>query len=505
MGVGQHDCEGSRNGSNGIFRARHAYNVVKKSPYPTGPGVFADRFVAVINSIILFFLGLLVTGGSTPYVIALSRRGIGLDRPEEKRKQHDGEIPRLGGAPIMLSVSLALVIIYLLSPTTLGEWFPVMVGSVMMYALGLWDDLQPLGAKKKLIGQLMAAGTVYALGLRVELISYPGGLWPVELGYWSIPATIFWLIAVPNIVNLIDGFDGLASGLGLVMAITLGIVGLTSQQLPVAWLAFALAGSLLGFLVFNFPPAKIFLGDGGAYLIGFLIAALSLTSSQKGSVATVLAVTVVALGVPILDTLFALGRRAVRGYPLFHADDEHLHHKLQNLGFSKKRILLGLYGVCVTLSLVGLSIIWSQGRTLPIALAVFCLLAVLALRYLHLVRSFADARIRMGRNFSRRSSVRYALLQAQVLEIEVDRCSSPEAFWKIFGDTMGRIGFLREDESTNESAVRIPMKYNGSSPWVLVAPPNTGHEVEWYRLAEVFRPAFIKAVRKWHLKSKTEF
>ncbi len=446
-----------------------------------------------------------MAAGATPYVIAVSARGLGLDRPDENRKQHQGDIPRLGGAPLMLGVSVALVIIFFLSPGTLGEWLPVMVGSVMMYSLGLWDDLQPLGARKKLLGQLIAAGTVYALGLRIDLVSYPGGLWPVELGHWSIPVTIFWLIAVPNIVNLIDGFDGLAGGLGLVMAITLGVVGLTSQQLPVAWLAFGLAGSLLGFLIFNFPPAKIFLGDGGAYLIGFLIASLSLFSSQKGSVATVLAVTVVALGVPILDTLFALIRRAVRGYPLFHADDEHLHHKLQRMGFSKRRILLGIYGVCVTLSLIGLSIIWSQGRTLPIAMAVFFLMGVLGVRYLHLVRSFADARLRMGRTLSRRGSVRYALLQAQILELEVERCQTPEAFWKVFGDTMKRVGFLGEEEAGNDSAVRIPMKYNGTSSWTLVAPPDKGNETEWFRLAEVFRPAFIKAVRKWHPKSQPVF
>ena len=105
-------------------------------------------------------------------------------------------------------------------------------------------------------------------------MTYPGGAWDVELGAWGLPLTIFWLIAVPNIVNLIDGFDGLAGGLGMFMALTLGIVGLMAEQLQVAWYAFTMAGALLGFLVFNFPPARIFLGDGGAYMVGFCIAAL---------------------------------------------------------------------------------------------------------------------------------------------------------------------------------------------------------------------------------------
>src|SRR5260370_42602840 len=126
------------------------------------------------------------------------------------------------------------------------------------------------------------------------------------------------------------------------MAVTLGRVGLHNEQLAVAYYAFTLAGALRGFLVFNFPPAKIYLGDGGAYLIGFTIAALSLTSSNKGSVAAVLFVTLVALGVPILDTTFALLRRGLRGYPLFRADDEHFHHKLELIGFYTPTILLGL-------------------------------------------------------------------------------------------------------------------------------------------------------------------
>src|SRR4030095_6241474 len=197
----------------------------------------------------------------------------------------------------------------------------------MMYGLGLWDDLRPLGARKKLIGQIVTASVVYFMGLSIDRVTYPGARWSVELGQWSYFVTVFWLIAVPNLVNLIDGFDGLAGGLRLVVLLTPGMVAVHNEQLEVAGYAFTMAGALLGFLVFNFPPAKIYLGDGGAYLIGFTIAALSLSSSNKASVAAVLLVTVVALGIPILDTTFALVRRALRGYPIFGADDEHFHHR----------------------------------------------------------------------------------------------------------------------------------------------------------------------------------
>ncbi|EDY21611.1 glycosyl transferase family 4 [Chthoniobacter flavus Ellin428] len=283
----------------------------------------------MIYTLLFFVLGFVISVFTTPWVIRLSQRGIGLDFAHESRKKQEVPVPRLGGMPLMLAVSVGLLIIFALRPQNATNWFPVLLGSLMMYGLGLWDDLQPLGAKKKLAGQIITALLVYNLGLNIEKFSYPGSTGSIDLGEWSMPVTVFWLIAVPNIVNLIDGFDGLAGGLGLCMSVTLGIVGLHNDQVPVACYAFTLAGALLGFLVFNFPPAKIYLGDGGAYLIGFTIAALSLTSSNKGSVAKVLFVTMIALGVPILDTTFAMLRRGLRGYPLFHADDEHFHHRLQ--------------------------------------------------------------------------------------------------------------------------------------------------------------------------------
>ena len=280
-------------------------------------------------------------------MIKLGERGIGVDEAIAARKRHVGKISRLGGLPIILALTLGIMVILAKRPQYSGQWFPILLGSALMFGLGFWDDLKALGARNKFIGQILIASLCYWLGLSIEQMTYPGGGWKVELGGWSAPLTILWLIAVPNIVNLIDGFDGLAGGLGVFMSVTLGIVGLFAEQYPVAWYSFTMAGALLGFLLFNFPPAKIFLGDGGAYLIGFSIAALSLTSSNKGSIAAVLLVTIVALGVPILDTTFAMARRAFRGFPLFHADDEHIHHRLEDLGFSKRRIVLGLYGICV--------------------------------------------------------------------------------------------------------------------------------------------------------------
>lgn len=451
----------------------------------------------MILSVAFFIVGFLISVLVTPWVIRLSKKGIGLDDPDHNRKSHEAPIPRLGGMPIMLAVSVGLILIFIVQPQNATTWFPILVGSLLMYGLGLWDDLKPLGARKKLVGQTLTALLVYWMGLSVDRVSYPGGAWSVELGAWALPATVFWLIAVPNIVNLIDGFDGLAGGLGLFMAVTLGIVGLHNEQLAVAWYAFAMAGALAGFLVFNFPPARIFLGDGGAYLIGFTIAALSLISSNKGSVAAVLLVTIIALGVPILDTMFALLRRGARGIPLFRADGEHIHHKLEELGFSKRRIVLGIYGVCVVLSLLGLSIVWTQARTLPIGIAFLFLLAVGVLRYFHLVKNWEDVRRKLDRLVGERREVQYALLQAQLLELEVDRCRDAEEFWTVFQQSLHRVGFV--DGSDAQDLVAVDVRYNGDTPWTLHAPLQRATLREWQRIAECFRPVYLKARAKWRV------
>ncbi|MEK0450655.1 MAG: hypothetical protein RL088_2923 [Verrucomicrobiota bacterium] len=217
----------------------------------------------ITTALAFLVFGFLITVLTTPWVIRVAHQGIGLDAPTEARKKQEVPIPRLGGMPIMLSLSLALVLILFKQPARSGDWFPILVGGVLMYTLGLCDDIKPIGARKKLIGQILAAVVVHSLGLSIERFSLPH-VGQIELGAWSGVVTVFWLIAIPNIVNLIDGFDGLAGGLGLFMALTMGVVGYHAQHFGLTWFAFAMAGSLLGFLVYNFPPAKIYLGDGGA-------------------------------------------------------------------------------------------------------------------------------------------------------------------------------------------------------------------------------------------------
>lgn len=453
----------------------------------------------MIFSLIFFVVGFSIAILCTPWVIRWGKSGIGLDLANESRKRHEGEIPRIGGLPIIVALTLASELIVLKSPDHLQEWLPILVGSLLMFGLGFWDDLRPIGARSKFIGQIIIALFVYALGLGIDKMTYPRGEWTVNLGSWSLFVTVFWLIAIPNIINLIDGFDGLATGLGLFMAVTLGIVGILCEQLQVAWYSFAMAGALLGFLIFNFPPARIFLGDGGAYLIGFSIAALSIKGSHKGSIAAVLLVTIVALGVPILDTTFAIVRRAVRGFPLFHADGEHIHHRLQDLGFSKRRIVLGIYGVCVVLSLMGLSIFWSQGRTIPIAIGAVFLLALFAVRYLNYFHTFAEAQAgwQLKKIVNRRRCAQYALLQARLMEMEVDRCEGEEEFEGVLNQSLERVGLTVPPGKPGKQYQVVRIKFNCSQAVVLYAPVGAADAAEWQRVAECFRPAYLKASQKW--------
>ncbi|MEO6789096.1 MAG: MraY family glycosyltransferase [Chthoniobacteraceae bacterium] len=447
---------------------------------------------------IFFFLsfGFLISVILTPWMIRLAHSGVGLDAPDEGRKRQASPIPRIGGIPLMFAVVLGVIVILWMQPPRAFEWFPILIGTALMFGLGLWDDIRPLGAKKKFVGQIAAAGVVTSLGLSIEKFSMPS-YGTIDLGGWSVPVTILWLIAIPNIVNLIDGFDGLAGGLGLFMSLTLGLVGFSSGHFGLAWFAFTMAGSLLGFLIFNFPPAKIYLGDGGAYLIGFTIAVLSLSSSHKGSVAAALLVTVVGLGLPILDTSFALARRALRGFPLFHADGEHVHHRLEQMGISKRRILFGLYGVCVVLSLVGLTIFWNKGGTLPIAigLGIFFLMALGVVRHFLRVRSWRDMHHQMKRVLSRRQMVQYTVLQARLLVLEVERCGTSHEFWSILDQTMRRVGFVDRDEMENQTMVQL--RQNGAKPLVLYASLDESTAEEWERIAECFRSPYVKAIAKW--------
>ncbi len=450
----------------------------------------------MIISAILFALSVVLVVFLTPWIIKWAQAGNVLDRPDFYRKTHTEAVPRIGGIPLYLVFFLGCMVLVFFRPEMDQAWWAILICSSLLFFVGLRDDFKPLGAKVKLLAQILVALIAYYMGLEIDQITHPLGSFSLALGVWSIVLTVFWLVAVPNLINLIDGIDGLATGLGLFLFLTLGFVGWSSGQLDVTWICFAMAGALLGFLCFNFPPARIFLGDGGAYLIGFVIAAISLKSANKGAIMAALLVTIVALGLPIMDTAFAILRRGVRGFPLFRADAEHIHHRLQYLGLSKRRIVLAMYFISVVLSFIGLSVLWTKGRSLPIAGAVIFLMALIGARYLGYIWSWAELREQFGRAMLRRPEVRYTILQAQLMEMEVDRCGSFDEFQTCLHNAMKRVGLGLSREEIKGESQHIHLQWGEGVGLHLYASSNETH-VHWKRLAECFREPYGKAMQKW--------
>jgi UDP-GlcNAc:undecaprenyl-phosphate GlcNAc-1-phosphate transferase len=232
----------------------------------------------------------------------------------------------------------------------------LLLGCLAILALGIYDDLMGAGARLKLTVQVAVAVAMWWAGFRLDVVANPFGA-PIAFGALSLPVTVLWIVGVTNAVNLIDGLDGLAGGVALAAVGAIFFVSLQSDRLVMALFMAALGGSLLGFLRYNFNPASIFLGDSGSLFLGFVLATTSLQSAVKSTTAVALIVPIVALGLPIGDTLLAMVRRAARGQPIFAADRGHVHHRLLELGLSHRATVLVLYALCVILAgmAVGLS------------------------------------------------------------------------------------------------------------------------------------------------------
>ena len=423
------------------------------------------------------------------------RRGRhGIDRPDGRRKLHEAPVPRLGGLPIYVAMVAGLSVVIGHSNYGFKAWMPFLICNTLIFTVGLADDLRPLGARVKLAGQFGAALILYAFGMSIDVLSNPFGEGGIELGWWSLPLTLLWLVAIPNIINLIDGMDGLAAGFGLFLSLTLAFIGYVSQQTDVMIASCLMAAALAGFLFFNLPPAKIFLGDGGAYLIGFFIASVSLKSSNKGSIIAALLVIVIALGVPILDTAFAIIRRSVRGVPVFSADAEHIHHRLILLGYSKTRALAVMYAVCLVLSLVGISILLTKGVALPVAGAVLFLLAVGAARYLGYVRSWTRLRQQIRQALERRRKYEHVEAHARVLGFDVELCGSLEQFASLFMDRLAWTG-LQARAGTDTRPV--PLRLADGAVLKLHHPADVDDTAHWGRRADCFLPVLERCLDRW--------
>ncbi len=305
-----------------------------------------------------------------------------VDKPDLLRKVHVYPIPRVGGIPIALAYTIALFPFFSGGsmpwddPTSLA--WKLGPAAALIFATGLIDDLLGLKPWQKLMGQVAASGLAYWAGIRLTTLGgYTAETW------LSLPVTIFWLLLCTNAFNLVDGLDGLASGMALVASLTLFAAALLYHDQPLASATLPLAGALLGFLFYNFNPATVFLGDSGSLMIGFLLGCFGLFWSQKSAALLGLTVPLLALSVPLLDVSLAVARRFLRNQPIFSADRGHIHHRLLDRGFSARSAVLILY------LLAGLAAAFALLLTLPygaryrgIVIVAFCAVAWVCIRQL---------------------------------------------------------------------------------------------------------------------------
>lgn len=373
---------------------------------------FALFLIATVSALII-----------TPLIRRLCQRYNLLDVPKDGRRVHKSAVPRLGGLAIFASFMLSLSVLPLVSNLLTDSLRPyasqaliILIPATLVLLLGIYDDLRGTNATVKFLMLGLIASLFYVLGGRIEVLAIPfiGAVHvhPV-LGFFI---TVFWLVAISNAFNLIDGIDGLAPGAALFSSLVILVVSLASENPFMVVVSLVLCGALAGFLRYNFNPASIFLGDSGALFVGFLLASLSVTGGQKATTAVAVITPILAFGLPVVDTSMTMARRLISGRPLFQGDGEHIHHMLLARGWSQRRVVMILYAVC---AIFGLLAALSTKTSSPVTglvlfvIAVAVIIGVGHLRY-HEVdelragmkRTVGDRRIRVANNIRvRRASL----------------------------------------------------------------------------------------------------
>lgn len=295
----------------------------------------------------LIFITAVISLIITPLMIKVSPLIGALDKPN-KRKVHTVPVSMLGGVVLLISFLVSLVIGHPLE----REYLPIVIGAILINFLGLIDDLYDLKPIVKLIGQIAISSIVVYYDITLDLITLPFGI-IIEFGIFSVPMTILWIVAVTNAINLIDGLDGLAAGVSLIALCTIGFISILQQNIFIMMICSVLIGSILGFIRYNFYPAKIFLGDNGALMLGYIIGVLSLLGFKNITLIS-LFFPIIILAVPFIDMLVAMIRRYRQGKPIMQADKSHLHHKLLELGYTHPQTVILIYSIAILFSIASI-------------------------------------------------------------------------------------------------------------------------------------------------------
>ncbi|MBP0018598.1 MAG: undecaprenyl/decaprenyl-phosphate alpha-N-acetylglucosaminyl 1-phosphate transferase [Cyanobacteria bacterium SBLK] len=331
--------------------------------------------------LIAFLISAIVVLWSTPVVKTIGLKSGHVDRPNE-RKVHREPMVRLGGVSIFIGTVSALIIVYFLGGFNnlplqeQGSLWGVILGGIGFFAIGLADDLFNLSPILRLFMQVAVSAFVWYMGVRIEFLSIPFDNGLVHMGWLSLPITVLWLTGMPNAINWIDGLDGLAAGVSGIAAVVMLIVTLFMDQPAAALIAAALAGGALGFLRYNFNPAQIFMGDGGAYFMGFTLAGVGTIGLVKSTAVTAVLLPYLILAVPILDMSAVIIARLRHGKSPFLADKRHLHHRLLEAGIPQRLTVLFIYALTLWVGSLALAFsgipsgaAYATGATLLLAYA----------------------------------------------------------------------------------------------------------------------------------------
>jgi UDP-GlcNAc:undecaprenyl-phosphate/decaprenyl-phosphate GlcNAc-1-phosphate transferase len=387
------------------------------------------------------------------------------ERLNQRPDLHHGKtppVPRFGGLALAAAFIVVNVVVGIISPAAHSSLLfqpAILLSCLAMFCIGFIDDIKPMGARKKLLAQIVIAAIVCFSGVSIQTFKIPFTGHVIVLGSWGVLLTILWLVGITNLINLIDGVDGLAAGIALMLMALLGYVGHETGDLEL--LIAGMGGALLGFLCFNFPPARIYMGDGGAYFLGFQIGVFAIQGSHKGEVITALAAPLFVLVLPILDASLAILRRGLRGLPLFRPDRRHLHHHLLNTGLSHRKIVLIFYGITLVFLAMGIAAYWSRGHLVPVLLGASVLIVLLgAGQFKFSRRWFAVGRM-VDNSLKMRREIEYAVCLSRWLALEGRREQGVENLWQTLVVIAERLGF---------TSVRLSLA-DGERAWSRVIAP----------------------------------
>ena len=350
------------------------------------------------NIAIAFLIAFIISMMLTPYTIKIAEKIGAVDVPKDKRRMHTREMPKFGGPAVIIGflVSVAYLLMVMSIEKSIDlftaeqygfKLIGLFLGIIIITIVGIIDDIKTLKPIGKLLGQVLAAGIIVAFGIKIEHIGQ------IALNdVTSIILTILWIVGITNAINLIDGLDGLSTGITLISCISLLIIfSLNASPLIAIILITALIGALVGFLPFNFAPAKTFIGDTGSNFLGFMLSVISILGIAKTYTIAVIVLPVIVLGLPIFDVLMAIIRRTIKGKSLkavFQADKGHLHHKLVAKGFSQKQAVLILYGISAAFGMFAV-ILFDSGILKALSFLLMVIAAV-AIGYKNLFRTRFD-------------------------------------------------------------------------------------------------------------------